>query len=202
MRMTLRCVFQRSTKSKARTKMVLKANSDGMFRVNTDILHRINNIGEITITTLPDHYPVKAGDRLASMRIIPLATEERQIEEAEEIAKDGPFLRLLPYRDTKVGIIITGSEIFTGRIEDKFERVARKKLEKYPSEIIGVKICDDDPEMIVKAAEDFIAAGAKLLLFSGGMSVDPDDVTPLSIEKLGAEIVCYGVPSQPGKFML
>ena len=183
-------------------KVQLFADQDGMFRVDKALLAAVNRIGDITITTLPDHYPVKAGDRLASMRIVPLVTEERQIAEAEALCAGKQLYDLRPFKPLKVGIIITGSEIYHGRIKDKFERVARAKLAHYPAEILGVHVCDDELEMIVGAGRALLADGAELLIFSGGMSVDPDDLTPSAIREMGAEIVSYGVPSQPGNMTL
>lgn len=183
-------------------KIQLFADQDGMFRVDKALLAAVNRIGDITITTLPDHYPVKAGDRLASMRIVPLVTEERQIAEAEALCADKQLYDLRPFKPLKVGIIITGSEIYHGRIKDKFERVARAKLAHYPAEILGVHVCDDELDMIVGAGRTLLAEGAELLIFSGGMSVDPDDLTPSAIREMGAEIVSYGVPSQPGNMTL
>ena len=183
-------------------KVQLFADQDGMFRVDKALLAAVNRIGDITITTLPDHYPVKAGDRLASMRIVPLVTEERQIAEAEALCADKQLYDLRPFKPLKVGIIITGSEIYHGRIKDKFERVARAKLAYYPAEILGVHVCDDELDMIVGAGRTLLAEGAELLIFSGGMSVDPDDLTPSAIREMGAEIVSYGVPSQPGNMTL
>lgn len=183
-------------------KIQLFADQDGMFRVDKALLAAVNRIGDITITTLPDHYPVKAGDRLASMRIVPLVTEERQIAEAEALCAGKQLYDLRPFKPLKVGIIITGSEIYHGRIKDKFERVARAKLAHYPAEILGVHVCDDELDMIVGAGRALLAKGAELLIFSGGMSVDPDDLTPSAIREMGAEIVSYGVPSQPGNMTL
>ena len=183
-------------------KVQLFADQDGMFRVDKALLAAVNRIGDITITTLPDHYPVKACDRLASMRIVPLVTEERQIAEAEALCADKQLYDLRPFKPLKVGIIITGSEIYHGRIKDKFERVARAKLAHYPAEILGVHVCDDELDMIVGAGRTLLAEGAELLIFSGGMSVDPDDLTPSAIREMGAEIVSYGVPSQPGNMTL
>ncbi|MCR5748254.1 MAG: molybdopterin-binding protein, partial [Lachnospiraceae bacterium] len=37
---------------------------------------------------------------------------------------------------------------------------------------------------------------------TGGMSVDPDDLTPGAVKKLGADIISYGVPAQPGNMTL
>ena len=183
-------------------KTVMIADTDGMLRVDKNLLCDINSIGDITITTLPDHYPVKKGARLASMRIIPLATDKEQLEKAEKLCENKKLIQLVPYRHHKVGIIVTGSEFYSGRTEDKFSKIAYNKLNKYPCEILGVKICDDDTDMICTAAKEFISRGADLVVFSGGMSVDPDDVTPLAVKQLGAEIVSYGVPSQPGNMTL
>ena len=183
-------------------KVLLMADRRGMLRVDTELLQTINSIGDITIATLPDHYPVEEGARLASMRIVPLVTQEAQIEEAEALCKDRPLLRLLPYEHKKIGVIITGSEIYHGRIKDKFEPVVRAKMQHYPAEILGVTICDDEPQMLIDAAKNYLEKGADFLIFTGGMSVDPDDITPSSIAKLGAEIISHGVPSQPGNMTL
>lgn len=183
-------------------KVLLIADRRGMLRVNTGLLEQINRIGDITITTLPDHYRAEAGARLASMRIVPLFTEKKQIEEAERLCDENKLLRLLPYRELTVGVIVTGSEIYHGRIKDRFESVVRKKLAYYPGKIAGIKICDDDTEMIINAAKEHIDSGADFLIFTGGMSVDPDDLTPGAVKKLGADIIRYGVPSQPGNMTL
>ena len=186
----------------AEGKVLLIADKRGMFRVNRRLLRKINSIGDITICTLPDHFPVEAGDRLASMRIVPLVTKEEQIIEAESLCEKETLLDLRPYRHRRVGIIITGSEVYHGRIRDKFGPVIRSKLMQYPSEMIGISICDDDTEAIVDAAKKYLEKGADFLIFTGGMSVDPDDLTPAAIRKLGADIVSYGVPSQPGNMTL
>ena len=183
-------------------KIILSAPCSGMYRVDTELLHLVNEIEDVTICTLPDHYPVEKGTNVASMRIVPLVTKEANIRKAEELCRDRQMMRVLPYRLKKAGVIITGSEIYTGRIEDRFEPVVRRKLLRYPSEILGVTVCDDDILMIIEAAERFLEQGADLLIFAGGMSVDPDDVTPDAIAQMGAQIISYGVPSQPGNMTL
>ena len=186
----------------AEGKVLLFADKRGMFRVNRELLYKLNSIGDITIATIPDHYPVEEGARLASMRIVPLVTQEEQIIEAEKLCKEQMLLDLRPYQYKKIGVIITGSEVYHGRIKDKFEPVVRAKMQKYPSEIVGIKICDDELDMIVNAAKEMLEKGADFLIFTGGMSVDPDDLTPTAIRQLGADIVTHGVPSQPGNMTL
>ena len=183
-------------------KVLLFADRRGMFRVDTDLLREINSIGDITIATLPDHYPVEEGARLASMRIVPLVTQEEQTLKAEALCKGKKLLDLRPYQERTVGVIITGSEVYHGRIKDKFEPVVRQKLQHYPATLLGVTICDDDLDMIEAAAQAYLEQGADFLIFTGGMSVDPDDLTPTAIHRLGADIISHGVPAQPGNMTL
>jgi molybdenum cofactor synthesis domain-containing protein len=183
-------------------KTLLFADQRGMFRVNRPLLREVNAIGDLTIATLPDHYPVEAGARLASMRIVPLVTKEQQMQKAEQLCEENWLLRLLPYLPKKLGVVITGSEVYSGRIKDKFEPVIRAKMQQYPAEIVGVTVCDDDLDMIVEAAKAHLSNGADFLIFTGGMSVDPDDLTPTAIRRLGAEIISHGVPAQPGNMTL
>lgn len=185
-------------------KIVLKAQRPGMLRVNAPVLKRINSIGDITITTLPDHYPCAEGSAIASMRIVPLVTKKEQIDEARRISKEDemPLLELVPYRHTKIGIIITGSEIYSGRTPDLFEPVIRKKVAAFPTEILGCDICDDDLGMLEDVIAKYMDMGADIIVMTGGMSVDPDDITPTAIRNSGARIVRHGAPSQPGNMLL
>ena len=186
----------------AEGKMVMRAQERGLLRVDVALQREINSIGDITIASLPDHYPVEKGARLASMRIVPLVTKEEQIIRAEELCRGRRLFELRPYQAKKIGVIITGSEVYSGRIKDKFEPVIREKMQQYPAEILGVTICDDDLAMITAAGEKYLKDGADLLIFTGGMSVDPDDLTPTAIRSLGADIITHGLPAQPGNMTL
>lgn len=183
-------------------KVVLIADRPGMFRVDAHLLHALNAIGDITICTIPDHSHVEAGARLASMRIVPLVTREQQIIDAESLCQGKKLFELCEFLPMRAGVIITGSEVYHGRIQDKFEPVIRAKLKKYPCQIIGVQKCDDDPAMLNEAIEKYLAEGADLLILTGGMSVDPDDLTPSAIAATGAEVITKGVPSQPGNMTM
>ena len=134
------------------------------------------------------------------MRIVPLVTKETQIQSAEELCTQSslPLFAIKPYRKLKVGIIITGSEIYSGRIKDRFEPIIREKLGYFDATILGCTICDDKIEMLQEAAKGYLEKGVDLLIFTGGMSVDPDDLTPSAIKNTGAQIITQGVPIQPG----
>lgn len=186
-------------------KMTLTAAVKGQFRVNKTLLSKLNTIGDITITTLPDHFRVEPDMKLAGLRIVPLTTEKNQIEQAEIICAQSPIplFTIKPYQKLKVGIIITGSEIFNGRIKDRFEPLILKKLSYFEADILDIVICDDIPDMLQSITSTFIRKNVDLLIFTGGMSVDPDDITPTVIRATGAEVITHGVPIQPGNmFML
>ncbi len=183
-------------------KIEITALSDGLLKVDTEKLRRINSLGEMMIATVHGNFPVKAGDKLAGTRIIPLVIEKEKMERARREAGEKPVLSLLPFRHMKAGIVTTGNEVALGRIRDGFGPVLLKKLKEYGTEVIGQKILSDDREAIRDAIFDFAGAGAELILVTGGMSVDPDDRTPGAIKDTGAEIVSYGAPVLPGAMFL
>lgn len=174
---------------------------DGILKVNSEKLLELNMLGEISFATLPNNYPVSKGDLIAGARVIPLVVSKEKMEMAKSVVKE-PILSVAPFITYKVGIITTGNEVFYGRIEDKFGKVIYQKMQEYNCEILGQKICPDNKEEIKKAAREFLDMGATMLVFTGGMSVDPDDLTPSSIMEMGGELVTYGSPVLPGSMFL
>ncbi len=183
-------------------KYVLRTEIDGLLRVNSEGLLRLNRVPDYTIASLPDHMPIKSGAQFAGVRIVPLVTARSNVEEAVRIALAYmPLFTVKPYRPLKTGIIITGGEIYYGRRPDAFEPVLRSKLSAFDADILGVVKCPDELPPILKALSDFMEKGAELVLFTGGMSVDPDDLTPTAIRQSGAKLVSQGMPMQPGNML-
>lgn len=182
-------------------KINFNSEIDGILKVDTEKLFELNMLGEISFATLPNNIPVKKGELLAGARVIPLVIKKEKMDKAKDIIKT-PILNVKPYKKYKVGIITTGNEVFYGRIEDKFGKVILNKLSQYDCEILGQTLCPDNKEEIKKAAQKFLDLGATMLIFTGGMSVDPDDVTPTSIIELGGELISYGAPVLPGSMFL
>lgn len=177
------------------------AEKDGVLKIDREKLFQLNMLKEISFATLPDNYPVKKGDKIGGARVIPLIIDKEKMEKAKKLVTK-ELLEIHPYEKMKVGIVITGSEVYYNRIEDKFGPVIEKKVEEYGCEIVGKIKSLDKKEMIKESAEKLLASGANLLIFTGGMSVDPDDVTPTSIMEMGGELVSYGAPTLPGSMFL
>ncbi len=184
-------------------KIDVLAETDGLLLVDTEKLRTINSLGEMMIATRHSGSPVCKGDHLAGTRVIPLVIEQSKMDKAAEMAGNTPILALHPYKPKKVAIITTGSEVFSGLIQDRFTPVLRDKLAPFGAVEIGHTVLGDDPAAVTEAILGFIQQGAELVLCSGGMSVDPDDKTPLAIKNTGARVVSYGAPVLPGAmFML
>jgi molybdenum cofactor synthesis domain-containing protein len=175
---------------------------DGILKIDVDDLLKLNLIDDIMLSTLHNNFVVKKGLKVAGTRVIPLLIDESKLKEAKAVAGNKKIINILEFKTKKVGIVTTGNEIFYKRIEDKFGPVIKDKLEKFGCEVIGQAICEDNKESIKKAIKDFINQGAQLICCTGGMSVDPDDVTPSAIKETGADIVTYGSPILPGAMFL
>ena len=183
-------------------KIEVVATVDGLLQVDVERLRMVNNLGEMMIATRHTNFPVKKGDHLAGTRVIPLVIAAEKMEEAQAIAGDVPLLTLHPYGKKKVGIITTGSEVFKGLIADTFTPVLRKKLAEFDVEEVGHMMLGDDHAAITEAIGSLRRQGAELIFCTGGMSVDPDDKTPLAIKNSGAAVVSYGAPVLPGAMFL
>ena len=183
-------------------KIEVIAECDGLLKVEKELLNRVNALGEMMIASRHGNFPVKAGNKIAGTRIIPLVIEKEKMERAKEVCGGKPIFELKPFQHKKVGIVTTGNEVYHGRIKDTFTPVIEEKLSEYDTEIIGHEISDDDHERITGCIKKLLGMGADMIVCTGGMSVDPDDRTPLAIKNTGAEIVTYGAPVLPGAMFL
>ncbi|GGA49102.1 molybdopterin biosynthesis protein [Kroppenstedtia guangzhouensis] len=185
-------------------KVQLVSDGDGLLKVDATRVLAINEVEQAVLSTLKTDIPVKEGEVVAASRVIPLIYPVDRIEQVERIAADGerPVLEVLPFRRLKVGVVTTGSEIYHGRIPDRFGPVIQEKLQSFGSTVMGQTLAGDDKELIQAQIRAFVDRGADLVLVTGGMSVDPDDRTPGAIASLGAEVVSYGTPMLPGSMLM
>lgn len=184
-------------------KINLKADCDGILKINREAVYALCQDPEICLATIrPDRF-IRKGKQIAGTRVIPLAVKEEVVRRFEAIcAEHAPVIEVVPLKPTKIGIVTTGSEIQSGRVKDSFGGVLRAKAKETGAEVIGQVLAGDDVEDIAQAIRDFIAQRATLVEVTGGMSVDPDDRTPAAI-RMVAEPVSYGAPVLPGAmFML
>ena len=183
-------------------KINLIADCDGLYLVDRKHLNDINSLGEMMIASRHGDFAVKKGDLLAGTRVIPLVIEKEKMEKAKDTAGPKPLLNVVPFKKKKFGLVTTGSEVFHHRIEDAFSPVIEKKMDEYGAVMMRHEIMDDDPDKITEMIRSMLDGGADMVLCTGGMSVDPDDRTPLAIKNSGVNIVTYGAPVLPGAMFL
>ena len=184
-------------------KIRLTAGLDGLFKVETAALASFNLVEEVMCATLHSNTLVKKGDMVAATRAIPLIMKRAPIERAAAIARqNGHVLSVKPLRRAGVGLVITGNEVYHGLIQDKYAPILTGKVEALGSRVAALDFAPDDAEAINRLIRSHLAKGCDLVLISGGMSVDPDDVTRHGIRLAGASEVHYGSAVLPGAMFL
>lgn len=183
-------------------KVKLIAEIDGLCIINEACLLEINLLEEIVAATINNARPVKKGDVVAGVRIVPLVIEGKKLEQVEKFCAGNGVVTVKPFQSCRVGVITTGSEVYHGRIQDQFGPVVKAKVAAYGCTVIDHIIVPDEKERIATAIKLLLASGAEMILTTGGMSVDPDDVTPSAIREAGARIVTYGAPVLPGAMLM
>jgi molybdenum cofactor synthesis domain-containing protein len=193
-------------------KIDIIAERDGLLNINRDALLAFNMLGEVMCATLHDKTAVKKGQTVAGTRAIPLVVKKSVVKEAVRIAKEvqssefkvqsSGIIEVRELRKPRAGVVITGNEVYHGRIKDAFAPVITKKIEEFGGELVGVYYAPDDQAFITDRLRELLNAGANLLITTGGMSVDPDDVTRFAIRDLGAADITYGSAVLPGAMFL
>lgn len=184
-------------------KITLTSQYSGLLKVNYKALMHINSVDEIVFATLHTNQFINKNTKIAGTRIIPLVTKEDKIKTIEDICRNNyPIIEVKPLRNLKVGIVTTGNEIFYKRIKDKFGPVIHEKFKKLGCKVVKQVFSKDDADMISECIKMLIKEDVDIITVTGGMSVDPDDVTPKGIKQSGAQIVSYGAPTLPGAMFL
>ena len=183
-------------------KISLLAECPGVLKVDHERLVAVNSVGEVMIATKRGDTLVRKEQVFAGMRVIPLVISKEKMKRVEEAAGPGPLLSLLPLKPKRCAILATGSEIFKGRIQDTFTPVVADKLTELGAEVADHRILDDNAAVTTRTILEEADRGAELICVTGGMSVDPDDRTPLAIRETGAEVISYGAPVLPGAMFM
>jgi hypothetical protein len=182
-------------------KITIIAERDGLLKVREDALLEFNMLADVMCATLHNNTLVKKGEPVAATRAIPLVVKKKVINEAARAAAGG-VLDVKELRRPRAGIVITGNEVYYGRTKDAFAPVITKKVKAFDGEVVGIYYAPDEESFIESRLRELMEAGADLLITTGGMSVDPDDVTRFAIHKLGATDITYGSAVLPGAMFL
>ncbi len=184
-------------------KVNLLAKIPGLLKVKADVVKRVNLVNDFVIATKSSNIWVNKGELLASVKIVPLTVDEARMKKVEKTLKaDKPIIRIMPLKVKKIALVITGTEVYEGRIKDAFFPTLSAKLAEHGLKIGEKVIVPDDSELIKEKIMAFKRKGHDLILVASGMAVDAGDVTPTAIRGTGAEVISRGVPIFPGSMAM
>lgn len=175
-------------------KITFKSKIDGLFKLDRKRVLKLNSISIASFPTIHNNFPVKKGYQVAAFRIIPLVGKRAVLERALSIA-DEPLIWVEEYKIREAALIVTGSEIRDGLIEDGFEPLIRSKLQSFGVKLAGFSIVGDSLKEIGRAFEEF--KEYEFIILTGGSSVDPDDITKRALKRCGVKFLREGNPIQP-----
>lgn len=182
-------------------KVNMRASAFGLLDINVAKLLQINELSGIALSTLHSGTIVKKDEIVAAAKIIPLTLPQTTLNYIEKLCAAEKIIEIRPIHAKKAGLVVTGNEVFYGRIQDKFEKVIQKKLSDLSTHLTKTIFVPDDAKQITTAIEQ-LSCENDLVFVTGGMSVDPDDITPLAVRQTGANVIVYGTPVMPGAMFL
>jgi hypothetical protein len=185
----------------AEGKVGIRAQCHGLLKINTEKLFEINMLEGLSLSTLHNNSLVCVNELVAIAKIIPLVLPKKTMDQAKEICIDEELIRIIPFTAKKAGLLITGNEVYYGIIKDKFEAVIKKKFADLGSVVTETIFLPDDENLIAENIKT-LAVKNDIVFVTGGMSVDPDDVTLAGVKKAGADVAVYGTPVLPGAMFM
>ena len=183
-------------------KVNFQADRDGLLCLDVDRLEQFNLVPNVMCATRQNHIFVEQGKTVAGCRALPLYLSRQDLNKALAVLGDDALLEVRELRQVKIGILVTGTEVFQGLIQDKFAPIIQSKGEHFGCEIVSSDVVPDDREVIVRSVQDMLDSGAELIITTAGLSVDPDDVTRAGLMDAGLSEVLYGAPILPGAMTL
>ncbi|MDZ7761564.1 MAG: FmdE family protein [Desulfovermiculus sp.] len=183
-------------------KVNFQAESDGLLCLDVDRLEQFNLVPNVMCATRQNHIFVEKGKTVAGCRALPLYLSRQDLKKALTVLGDDPLFKIRQLLQTKIGILVTGTEVFQGLIQDKFAPIIKSKVEGFGSEIISSDVVPDDRRTIASSVQTMLHSGAELIITTAGLSVDPDDMTRAGLMDAGLSEILYGAPILPGAMTL
>lgn len=183
-------------------KVNFRAAHRGLLWIDAVQLGAFNRVPDVICATRHTGSVVDEGVQVAASRAIPLYLSRVNFLRARNVLDQKPLLQVLPMRRAKIGVLVTGTEVFQGLVEDRFQPIIEQKAQSFGCDVVHVLQAPDNAEAITAAVAELLAHGADLVITTAGLSVDPDDVTRKGLIQAGLTDMLYGVPVLPGAMSL
>jgi len=180
----------------------LRATADGVLIFDDRRLEAFNLAPGVMCASRRAFALVRRGEVVAGTRAIPLYLRQDGFQRALALLGPEPLFRVAPIPPAKVGVLVTGTEVFQGLVEERFFQIVKRKAAVFGCEVLDPILAPDDRQAIQQGVEQLLAQNIDLLVTTAGLSVDPDDVTRQALIDAGAVDLVYGIPVLPGGMLL
>ena len=184
----------------------LRAMADGILALDPTAVNALNGVDEaITIATLPQHAAVRAGDMVATIKIIPYALPRAVLDNARAViaGHTAPMLAVYPYRPQRIALIQTELGGLKPGIVEKTERVMNERLAAMGQTAPSHRRCPHRIAPLHATIDQALREGAEMILIVGASAIsDRRDIVPAAIAAAGGEIEHFGMPVDPGNLLL
>ncbi len=176
----------------------LNSAQRGLLIVDAERVHALNAVGQLSLFTRFTDQAVVEGQTVAGVKATPIVVPTSEVERIEAIAngKDDPIVDVLPFVARDAAVVAT--ESLHPRLRESFEARVCEKLAWYGSGDCTFAYVDADREQVAQAIEAAFDDGAGLVMAAGGNTLDPLDPILLSLPQIGASMVHFGAPADPG----
>jgi len=180
----------------------LFAERAGLAVIEAQAIDRVNAVDEaITVATLPRYRAVADGDMVATVKIIPFATEALTLEAALAAAPAGA-VSVTPFKPMRIGVVSTTLPGLKASIVAKTLRVLEARLMPAGARIVTQEIVPHEVGPLAKALARMVDGADALIAFGASAITDRRDVIPAAIEAIGGRIERFGMPVDPGNLLL
>lgn len=179
----------------------LYAATDGLLVLDVDRIHALNRLSaEITLATLPPFAPVRAGQVLATVKIIPFAVSRRRLDAATAAV---PLLRVSAFAGLRIGLIQTRLPETRDSMLDKTVGVLEQRFQPLAACLAAEQRCPHESAALAQAIAAALIERPELLLIVGASAiVDTRDVVPAAVRAAGGQVLHLGMPVDPGNMIL
>ena len=180
----------------------LHAESAGVLLVDREGVERLNRVDEaVTFATLPAFRPVREGEMVGTIKIIPFAVAGEVQRAALATAK--PLLSVAPFKLRRVALVSTRLPGLAEKVIEKTVRVTAARLAPMRAAILSDERVPHEAKSLSQSIKRALAENADLVIVFGASAIaDRRDVIPAAIEEAGGRIEHFGMPVDPGNLML
>jgi len=183
------------------------SRTEGLLVLDASRIHAANSVHEgLTIATLLPDSIVRAGQMLATIKIIPYAVSAAALEAVLAAVRGGvSAMGVHPWRGISMGLVMTRTPDTRESVLAKMRQTVIKRLNPLKGALAGEQVVAHDEESVAGALRQQLLGPDRpdVLLVSGAAAtVDRADVVPAAIVGAGGRVLHAGMPVDPGNLLV